>query len=62
VLAQVVGKDCNIELIIDDIRAELAGRPYELVAVAGGWQHRTKNLATPFAPPLAPLRPKGQRS
>ncbi|MES0069362.1 SMC-Scp complex subunit ScpB [Mesorhizobium sp. M0074] len=42
VLAQVVGKNCNLELIIDDIRAELAGRPYELVAVAGGWQHRTK--------------------
>ncbi|RWB93779.1 MAG: SMC-Scp complex subunit ScpB [Mesorhizobium sp.] len=42
VLARVVGRNCNIELIIDDIRAELAGRPYELVAVAGGWQHRTK--------------------
>jgi segregation and condensation protein B len=41
-LARVVGRHCNIELIIDDIRAELAGRPYELVAVAGGWQHRTK--------------------
>ncbi|RUM96756.1 SMC-Scp complex subunit ScpB [Pseudaminobacter arsenicus] len=41
-LARIVGKSCNIELIIDDIRAELAGRPYELVAVAGGWQHRTK--------------------
>ena len=34
----------NIELIIGDIRAELAGRPYELVAVAGGWQHRTKKI------------------
>ncbi|RVA78809.1 SMC-Scp complex subunit ScpB [Mesorhizobium sp. M7A.F.Ca.US.006.04.2.1] len=44
VLARVVGKNCNIELIIDDIRAELAGRPYELVAVAGGWQHRTKKV------------------
>ncbi|MBZ9757015.1 SMC-Scp complex subunit ScpB [Mesorhizobium sp. ESP6-5] len=42
VLARVVGRNCNIELIIDDIRAELAGRPYELVSVAGGWQHRTK--------------------
>ncbi len=41
-LVRVVGKSCNIELIIDDIRAELAGRPYELVSVAGGWQHRTK--------------------
>ncbi|PTE06491.1 SMC-Scp complex subunit ScpB [Mesorhizobium helmanticense] len=42
VLARVVGRNCNLELIIDDIRAELTGRPYELVAVAGGWQHRTK--------------------
>jgi chromosome segregation and condensation protein ScpB len=41
-LASVVGKDCNIDLIIDDIRAELVGRPYDLVAVAGGWQHRTR--------------------
>lgn len=41
VLARVVGKS-NLELIIDDIRAELAGRPYELVSVAGGWRHRTK--------------------
>ena len=41
-LARVVGRGCNIDLIIDDIKAELRGRPYELVAVAGGWQHRTK--------------------
>ncbi|MFH1554747.1 MAG: SMC-Scp complex subunit ScpB [Pseudomonadota bacterium] len=42
VLARVVGRDCSLDLLIDDIRAELRGRPYELVAVAGGWQHRTK--------------------
>jgi chromosome segregation and condensation protein ScpB len=42
VLARVVGRACNLALLLDDIRAELAGRPYELVAVAGGWQHRTK--------------------
>jgi segregation and condensation protein B len=41
-LARVVGKACNLDLIIDDIRAELRGRPYELVAVAGGWSFRTK--------------------
>ncbi|HQS45649.1 MAG: segregation and condensation protein B [Rhizobiales bacterium 24-66-13] len=41
-LARVVGRDCSLDLLIDDIRAELRGRPYELVAVAGGWQHRTK--------------------
>ncbi|NJO54210.1 MAG: SMC-Scp complex subunit ScpB [Bacteroidales bacterium] len=42
VLARVVGSSCNLDLLIEDIRAELRGRPYELVAVAGGWQHRTR--------------------
>lgn len=28
VLARVVGKSCNVDLVIDDIRAELASRPY----------------------------------
>jgi chromosome segregation and condensation protein ScpB len=41
-LSRIVGKSCDIDLIIDDIRAELAGRPYDLVSVAGGWQHRTR--------------------
>ena len=42
VLAKVVGRDCNLDHIIDAIRDELRGRPYELVSVAGGWQHRTR--------------------
>jgi len=41
-LARVVGRDCSIDLLIDDLREDLRGRPYELVAVAGGWLHRTK--------------------
>lgn len=42
-LARVVGPECNIDLIIDDIREELRGRPYDLAAVAGGWHHRTRS-------------------
>jgi segregation and condensation protein B len=42
VLARVVGKTCSLDLLIDDIRADLRGRPYELVSVAGGWSFRTK--------------------
>jgi chromosome segregation and condensation protein ScpB len=38
----VVGRECNLDLLIDDIRAELAGRPYDLVAVAGGFRHLTR--------------------
>jgi segregation and condensation protein B len=41
-LARVVGQACNLDLIIDDIRDELRGRPYEIVSVAGGWMFRTK--------------------
>ncbi len=41
-LARVVGKACNLDLIIDDIRDELRERPYEIVNVAGGWSFRTK--------------------
>ncbi|QPC89043.1 SMC-Scp complex subunit ScpB (plasmid) [Mesorhizobium sp. NBSH29] len=41
-LARVVGTSCSIDLLIDDIREELRGRPYDLVAVAGGWKHLTR--------------------
>src|SRR5260370_22235581 len=41
-LARVVGKACKLDLLIDDIRDELRGRPYELVAVGGGWSFHTR--------------------
>jgi segregation and condensation protein B len=41
-LARIVGKTCSIDLLIDDIREELRGRPYDLVAVAGGFRHLTR--------------------
>ncbi|AYG61797.1 SMC-Scp complex subunit ScpB [Rhizobium jaguaris] len=41
-LVRLVGRNCSIDLLIDDIRHEPRDRPYELVAVAGGWQHRTR--------------------
>ncbi|MCZ4291548.1 SMC-Scp complex subunit ScpB [Hoeflea alexandrii] len=43
VLARVVGRDCSIDLLIDDLHEELRNRPYELVSVAGGWQHRSRS-------------------
>ncbi len=42
VLARVVGGECSIDLLIDDLWEELSGRPYEIVAVAGGWQYRSR--------------------
>ena len=41
-LGRVVGKGANIDLLIDDIAAELEARPYEVAAVAGGWMLRTR--------------------
>ena len=41
-LARVVGQRASIEMLIEDIQAELTGRPYELVHVAGGWMFRTQ--------------------
>ena len=41
-LGRIVGKSCSLDLLIDDIRDELRGRPYDLVAVAGGWKHLTR--------------------
>ncbi len=41
-LAAVVGRDCSVDLLIEDLVNELRDRPYELVPVAGGWQHRTR--------------------
>jgi segregation and condensation protein B len=44
-LARVVGKACQLDLLIDAIQAELRGRPYELISVAGGWSFRTRRSA-----------------
>ncbi|MCB1467197.1 MAG: SMC-Scp complex subunit ScpB [Rhizobiaceae bacterium] len=41
-LARIVGKSCSIDLLIDDLREELRGRPYDLVTAAGGWKHLTR--------------------
>jgi segregation and condensation protein B len=42
-LARVVGRDCSVDLLIDDLRAELADRPYDIVPSAGGWRHSTRS-------------------
>ena len=41
-LARVVGQKASVDMLVDDIQAELAGRPYELAEVVGGWMFRTK--------------------
>ncbi|WP_116134530.1 SMC-Scp complex subunit ScpB [Tropicimonas sp. IMCC34043] len=41
-LARVVGQGANVDLLVEDLRADLAERPYEVVAVADGWMFRTR--------------------
>lgn len=41
-LARVVGQGASVEMLVEDIQAELTGRPYELVQVAGAWTFRTR--------------------
>lgn len=41
-LMQVVGQAASVDLLIEDVQAELLSRPYELVAVADGWIFRSR--------------------
>lgn len=41
-LARVVGREAVLEVLLDDLRADLEGRPCEVVAVGDGWMLRTR--------------------
>lgn len=41
-LARVVGQGASVDLLVEDIQAELLSRPYELVAVADGWMFHSR--------------------
>ena len=41
-LARVVGQGASVDLLVEDVQAELLSRPYELVAVGDGWLMRTR--------------------
>lgn len=61
-LAKIVGKKCNIDLLIDDLREELRGRPYELVAVAGGWKHLTRRVYSDAIRAALGMNEQGQKN
>ncbi|RNF33282.1 SMC-Scp complex subunit ScpB [Paracoccus methylarcula] len=42
VLARVVGQGASVDLLLDDLRADLADRPYALHRVGTGWALRTR--------------------
>lgn len=41
-LARVVGQGVSVDLLIDDLIADLEGRSFEVAKVAGGWMLRTR--------------------
>ena len=42
-LARVVGQGAAVDLLIDDLAADLEGRPYEVARVGAGWILRTRS-------------------
>lgn len=58
-LGHVVGQGVSVEMLIDDIKSELVGRPYELAEVVGGWMFRTK---TQFADAIEAAADLGDQS
>ena len=46
-LARAVGQGASVELLVADLRADLADRPYEVVAVADGFVLRTRPAYAP---------------
>ena len=41
-LARVVGQGASVDLLLDDLTADLEGRSFEVAKVAGGWMLRTR--------------------
>ncbi|MEO1538368.1 MAG: SMC-Scp complex subunit ScpB, partial [Pseudomonadota bacterium] len=41
-LARVVGQGASVDLLIDDLMADIEGRSFEVAKVAGGWMLRTR--------------------
>lgn len=57
-LARVVGQDVSVDLVVEDLAADLEGRSFEVARVADGWFLRTRPA---FAPAIrAAARAGGQ--
>lgn len=58
-LARVVAQDVSVDLLLDDLAADLADRPYEVVRVAEGWLLRTRPAYGPAIRAAADLPDRG---
>jgi len=46
-LARVVGRGASVDLLIEDLAADLEGRSFEIAEVSGGWMFRTRASYAP---------------
>lgn len=46
-LARVVGQGASVNLLVEDLAADLEGRAFEIAQVAGGWMFRTRTAYAP---------------
>lgn len=46
-LARVVGQGASVDLLVEDLSADLEGRAFEIGQVAGGWMLRTRAAYAP---------------
>lgn len=46
-LAPIVGQAASVDLLIEDLAADLEGRAFEIAQVAGGWIFRTRAAYAP---------------
>ena len=46
-LARIVGRGASVDLLVEDLAADLEGRSFEIAQVAGGWMLRTRTAYAP---------------
>ncbi|MDU9004474.1 SMC-Scp complex subunit ScpB [Sedimentitalea todarodis] len=46
-LEKVVGQGASVDLLVEDLAADLEGRSFELASVSGGWMFRTRPAYAP---------------
>lgn len=46
-LARVVGQGASVDLLVEDLAADLEGRAFEIAQVTGGWMFRTRPAYAP---------------
>lgn len=57
-LARVVGQGASVDLLVEDLSAELEGRAFEIAEVMGGWMFRTRAA---FAPAIRAAADVGEQ-